>query len=201
MSCSNAQPGSRWEVLLAIKKTIEARQQEYADRESDRLADVYGELQDDTYDGTAAFLRIPDIQSIRLKMDSEDIFEPSNMPAIRIGMLGTTVPEDAQSTIGSQAFGESVFQISAYCSTRAEYAGTKYRLTEEELVLVTGALGQAIINNLRDGGYASTWAGMAGIHTPRIESMAINGHKTDDQGNTTAAKVLLSLVVTHDMRY
>jgi hypothetical protein len=203
MSTGNAQAGSRWQVTLAIKRALQTNLQKHADNESDRLAEVYGELQGDGYAGSGVLLRIPDIPpaSIRVKMDSETINDPANMPGVVIGMLGVTTFEEAESTLGRQAFGGTVLQIAGYVSTRALYQGTIYRLTEEELAYVAAGLGQAMVDALRAGGIASTWSQRAGFHNTTVESLTVNGHNSKDDGSTTAAKCQLSVIVSHDMRY
>lgn len=199
----SAQAGSRWQVTLAIKRCLELNLQKHADNESDRLSEIYGELSGSDYVGDGVLLRIPDIPTdqITVKMDSETIIDPANAPAIRIGGLGPTAFIDAQDTVGRQAFGNTAVSIAAYVTTRAKYQATVYRLTEEELIYVAGALGQAIIDTLRAGGIGSVWAQRAGIHNPQIEQMIINGHTSSDNGETTAAKVLLNALVHHDSRY
>jgi hypothetical protein len=203
MSTGNAQAGSRWQVTLAIKRALRTNLQKHADNESDRLADVYGELQSAEYAGSGVLLRIPTVppESITVKMDSERINNPANMPAVVIGMLGVTTFEDAQATVGRQAFGGTALQIATYVSTRATYQGTVYRLTEEEMAYAAAGLGQAVVDALRAGGIASTWSQRAGFHNTTVESMTVNGHNSKDDGSTTAAKCQLSVIVSHDMRY
>lgn len=199
----SAQAGSRWEVTLAMKKTLQTNLQKHADNESDRLADIYGELSGSDYVGDGVLLRIPVIPeaSIRVKMDSEDTIEPVNAPEIRIGMLGITSFEDAQATVGRQAFGATVLAIAGYVTSRVVYQGITYRLTEEEMTYTAAALGMAMVDTLRAGGIGSTWAQRAGFHNTTIESMSINGHSSKDDGKTTAAKVTLAVIANHDMRY
>jgi len=201
MSATGFQAGSRWEMTYAILRTLEANLQKHADAESDRLAEVYGELSGTEYVGLGVELRIPTLALIAIKMDVQALVHPANCPSVYVGGGGQTIINEAESMMGRQAFGDSTVSIAAYVTSQAVYHATTYALTEEELTLVAGALGGAMINALRAGGQNSPWQINAGIVNPKIAGLDINGYTTDDKTKTTAAKVLLTLLVGHEMRY
>lgn len=196
---TNSQQGSRWQVPAAIISCLESNLSAYADRESDLLAASEGELRGDDYAGGGVMLRIPDVVSIGLKMDSNAAVVATECPAIYVAGRGQTTFSPAISTVQQMA-GSTPVEISAYVTTRAVYQGTVYRLTERELILVAGALGGAIITTLGGIGVGSIWAQGAGMTQAVISGFGIAGHATAD-GKTSAAKITLSIQMDHNQRY
>jgi hypothetical protein len=195
---SNILAGSRWECTLAIKLALDSTLQKYADDEGDRLGDVYGELANSN--GSGVLLRIPALMPVEVALDAEIINDPDHMPKVVVGAGGPTRYIDANATVGRSAFAETAVEISCYASTRANYQGSRYRLTSEECSYVATGLAQAVIVCLRSGGIGSTWAQGAGIVIPQIDAMVINGHSSTDT-DVTAVKASLRVVVSHEVRY
>lgn len=194
------QAGSTWEVTRAIVNALDSNLQAHVDAESDRLAEVYGELQGDDYEGDAVKLRIPDVVSVSSKFDVQAGIHPASSPAVFVGTGGTTSFTDAVAMTGRQGFAETTVQIAGYVTVRALYQGTIYRLTEDELGAVSKALGGAILSTMRAGGLNSVWQSQAGIINPEPISITVNGYKTADDETTTAAKVLITFRMGHEMR-
>ena len=196
---TNVQQGSRWQVPLAIIRCLEANLATYADRESDRLAAEVGELTGDDYAGSGVMLRIPDVVSIAMKMDSNGHVVATECPAIYVSGRGQTTFSSAISTV-QQMFASTPVEIAAYVTTRAVYQGGVYRLTESELIYLAGALGGAIVSTLGAIGVGSIWAQGIGMNQAVISGLNIAGHATAD-GKTSAAKITLSIQMDHDQRY
>lgn len=196
-----AQAGSRWEVTLAIFRTLTANLQKHADAESQKIAAKYAEITGTDYTGDAVLLRIPDIQSVQVKMDPQAQVIPTKCPAIYIEGGGNTGWESAASTTGRLAFANTGVQIAAYVTTSAFYQGIERELSELELILVAGGLGQAMVSALRTAEINGIWDQAAGITVATPEALDINGYNTTDDQETTAAKVLLSVLVGHECRY
>ena len=195
------QSGSRWEVTLAILRCLNANLQQQADAESDRVADRLGELQGTAYVGDGELARIPDVIDITVKMDPHATKIPTRCPAVIIGGGGTTQFGSAAATTGRQSFADTFIEIAIYMTARVLYQGERRILKELELILITGALGQAVISTLRSGGIDSVWSQQAGITVATPSELDIEGYMTNDKEETTAAKAVLSVLVGHESRY
>lgn len=195
----SAQAGSRWQVTRAFIVDLVANLAAKVTEESARLATEFPELEN--YPGEGVALQIPTVQSIKVKMDTQASVSVDMCPAVFISGLGVTTWESAESMVGRQAFGNTPVQVAIYVTSSVNYSGTQYQLTEEELIYLAGAIGQACVDAMRAGGTDSLWQQEAGIINPMMDTFSINGYVTTDQQETTAAKVLLTLQVGHEMRY
>ena len=195
----SAQAGSRWEVTDAFIVTALANVPAKVIEESARLAAKFTELE--LYPGSGVALQIPTVQTSQIKMDTQASVSVDMCPAIYISGQGTSTWVSAESMVGRQAFGNTPVEVAIYISGSVNYSGTQYELSERELIAVSGALGQAVVDALRAGGTDSLWQQGAGIINPQMDTFSINGYVTTDQQETTAAKVLLTLQVGHEMRY
>lgn len=195
----SAQAGSRWEVTDAFIVTALANIPAKVTEESARLEAKFPELE--LYPGSGVPLQLPVVQTTEIKMDVQAAVSVDMCPAIFISGSGISTWESAESMVGRQAFGNTPVQVAIYISGSVNYGGTQYELSERELIAVSGAMGQAVVDALRAGGTGSLWQQSAGIINPMMDTFSINGYVTTDQQETTAAKVLLTLQVGHEMRY
>ena len=195
----SAQAGSRWQVLRAFIVDLQANLATKVTEESARLATVFPEL--DLYPGSGVALQIPTVQSIQIKMDTQAAVSVDMCPAVFIGGIGVTTWVSAESMVGRQAFGNTPVEVAIYTSGSVNYSGTQYELSEPELIYMSEALGQACVDAMRAGGTDSLWQQGAGVINPQMDTFSINGYVTTDNQETTAAKVLLTLQVGHEMRY
>ena len=195
----STQAGSRWQVTKAVLTDLVNNVAAKINDENARLALEVPELED--YPGSGVALQIPPVSSTHIKMDPQAAVSVGMMPAMYLGGLGISTLESAESMDGRLSFGTTPVQVALYVCTSVNYSGTQYTLTEEELIYMAGAFGQAVIDAMRAGGTNSLWQQGAGIVNPQLDTFMINGYVTDDNQNTTAAKVLLTWQITHESRY